>query len=215
MAYTQVQTLVDTPTRHVTKRINSGNTETSALFVNAASLNFALATLTLKVNSTSYLPFSNGEVVNAAAGGAATVQYVINASTVVLHTPTGTFTTAQNVVGFTSNVTREQLGALVPASYRLSVTRILYNIFGGVGADGVSKVQLEWEGDGAANNRVIAVLSGAGTFELDTSAVRANNNAVNPTGNILLTTLGWNANSHYSLIVDLSKNAGYNPSYMG
>lgn len=214
MAYTQAQTLADTPTRHVTKRVNFANTESGAVFVNAASLNYALTTLTLVVNSSSYSPFKVGEVVNAAAGGQAVVQRIINTSTVVLHTSNGTFTAAQNVTGQTSNVVREQSGSLVPAAYGLHLSRLVYNVGGGVaGSEG--KVQLEWEGtSGGANNRTIAVLSGSGVLELDSLGLRANNNANSATGNITLTCVQWSANSHYTLIADFSKAVGYAPPYL-
>lgn len=214
MAYTQAQTLVDTPTRHVTKRVNVANAESSAVFVNAASLSYALTTLTLVVNSSSYAPFMVGEVVNSAAGGQAVVQRVINTSTVILHTSNGTWTSTQNVIGLTSNVLRVQSGSLVPASYKLQLSKLVFNIDGGTAAND-GKVQLEWEGtSGGANNRTIAVLSRSGVLDLDALGLRSNNNANSATGNIILTTVGWNANAHYTLIADFAKSAGYAPPYL-
>jgi hypothetical protein len=214
MAYTQAQTLVDTPTRHVTKRVNVANAESSAVLVNAAALNYALSTLTLKVNSISYAPFKVGETITANAGGTAIVQDVINTSTVIVYSASGTFTNTEPIVGATSAVTRVQNADLAAQTYRLSVARIIFNVDGGNVAN-PGRVQLEWEGTGGgANNRSIAVLSGSGAYEFDSFGARANNTANTPTGNLLVTTIGWDANTHYTLVVDCSKNLGYAPQYL-
>ena len=204
MPYTQVQTLVDTDRRHVTKRINYANTETNVLVVNAAALNFALTTLTTEASSN---VFKVGETVNAASGGSAIVQDVINSTTVILATASGTFSNGAVITGATTGKERTQIGSLVPFTYNLHLSRIIFNIFGNSAA---SKVELMWEGEGGgANNRTILLLTDTGVLELDVQAMRANNNAINATGNITLSTLNWGADCHYTLMLDFNKEVGY------
>ena len=204
MAYTQVQTLVDSDRRHVTKRVNFANTETNTLVVNASALNFALTTLTTVASSNS---FKVGETVNAASGGSAVVQDVINSTTIILATATGTFTDGTTITGATSGKVRTQSGTLTPSAYNLHLSRVVYNIFG---SNATAKVELMWEGQNAgANNRTILMLSDNGVLELDVQAMRANNNAVSPTGNITLSTLNWGADCHYTLLLDFNKEVGY------
>ena len=208
MAYTQVQTLVDTDRRHVTKRVNSGNTESSALLVNASALAYATVNLLTVASANN---FKIGETVTAAAGGTAIVQDVVNSTMVIVSTVSGTFTNAQSVTGGTSGKVRTQDAALANATYSLHVSRVLYVVGG---PDG-SSVSMEWEGtSGGANNRTIAILAGSGALELDTHMMRANNTANSATGNIILSTTNWNANSHYTLFVDVSKVGGYAAPYL-
>lgn len=207
MAYVQVQTLVDTDRRHVTKRVNEGTTETNALVVNVAALAYALSTLTTTSAANN---FKVGETVNSSSGGSATVQDVTNSTSVVVFDATGTFNDADTITGATSGKTRVQSGALVPVTKTVNVTRIIFNVLGSLAA----KIRLEWEGtSGGANNRTIATLGGNGVLELDTYGMRANNTANNATGNIILSTLNWDANCHYTLYVDTSKSSGYEPPY--
>lgn len=207
MPYVQVQTLVDTDRRLVTKRVNEGTTETNALVVNAAALSYAMSTLTTAASTQN---FRVGEVVNSTSGGTATVQDVTNSTSVILIDATGTFADTDTITGTSSGRTRTQSGALVARTKAINVNRILYNIHGSLS----TKIRLEWEGTGGgANNRTIATLSGGGIFELDTYGFRANNTANSPTQNIILTTLNWDANSHYTLYLDVSKTAGYEPPY--
>lgn len=208
MAYTQVQTLTDTDRRHVTKRVNSANTETDALVVNAASLNYAIQTMTTTSSSNN---FRVGEKVNSSSGGLATVQDVLSSTKVSLTGVTGTFSPSDTITGQTSGLTRTQDGSLVANTYTLQMARIIYN----VGSDASSsKVELMWEGTGGgANNRTIAVLSGWGEILFDAQAMRVMNNANTATGNITLNTLNWGANSHYTLLIDVNKLDGYAPPY--
>jgi len=208
MAYTQVQTITDTDRRHVTKRVNTANTETDALVVNAAALTYAIQTLTTVSSANN---FRVGETVNSSSGGTAVVQDCANSTSVALTGVTGTFSGADVITGTTSLRTRVQAGSLVANAYSLQVSRIIYNIQG----DGqVAKVELMWQGTGGgANNRTIAILSGDGVYELDTHAVRVPNNANSATGNITLTCLGWSANAHYTLVIDVSKLGGYAPPF--
>lgn len=207
MAYVQVQTLVDTDRRHVTKRVNEGTTETNALVVNAAALSYALSTLTTAVSANG---FKVGEVVNSSSGGTATVQDVTNSTSIIVFDATGTFSDSDTITGTVSGRTRVQSGSLVPATKVVNVTRILFNVLGSLSA----KIRLEWEGNGGgANNRTIATLAGSGVLELDTYGMRANNTANVATGNIILSTLNWDANCHYTLYLDTSKSTGYEPPY--
>lgn len=203
MAYTQVQTIADTDRRLVMKRINSANTETSALVVNAAALSSAKVTLTTASSANN---FRIGETVDAASGGSAVVQDVINSTSVILVSVSGSFTDTTTITGATSGKVRTQAGSLAPHTYSLHVSRILYSITG----NALSSVELIWEGQGGgANNRTIAILSGQGILEFDTHGVRIPNNASSPTGNIILNTIQWGADAAYSLILDVSKVNGY------
>lgn len=208
MAYLQIQQITDTDRRHVTKRVNSGTTETSALVVNAAALGYAMVTLTTGVSANN---FKVGETVSAASGGTAVVQDVTNASSVILINAAGTFTPGTTITGDTTGAVRTQSGALARFEYQLHTSRLIYNIQG----VGDAKVQLEWEGTGGgANNRTIAIVSGDGALEFDSLGMRVPNNANNATGNILITTLNWTANAHYTLFVDASKVGGYAAPYL-
>jgi len=208
MPYVQVQQITDTDRRHVTKRVNVGTTETSVLVVNASALGYATTTLTTGASANN---FKVGEVVNAASGGSAIVQDVINSSSVILMNAAGTFTPGTAITGATTGAVRTQSGALAPSTYQLHASRVVYNITGPADA----KVQVEWEGTGGgANNRAIAVLTGDGALEFDSLGMRVPNNANTPTGNIILTTLNWTANAHYTLFVDVSKVGGYAAPYL-
>lgn len=203
MAYLQAQTLVDTDRRHVTKRVNSGNTETLSVAVNAASLLYAISTLTTASSANN---FKVGETVNATSGGSATVLDILGPTTVLVVNVTGVFDDADVVTGATTGKARTQSGALVAQTYDLHASRIIFN----VGGPDAAKLELSWEGTGGgANNRVLAVLSGSGELLLDAFGMRANNTANSATGNVLVSTLGWDANSHYTLWLDVSKASGY------
>lgn len=206
MAILETQVLSDTPRRYVAKRINVGNTETASVFVNAAALGYSVSVLTLDAGSNN---FTSGECINAASGGSAWVQSMINSTAVAVINASGTFTAATVLTGNTSGRTRVQSGSIATTAKNLAAQRIVYSIGGPLDA----KLQLDWEGSpaGATNNRALVVLSGQGVLELDTHGARANNNATNATGNILVTTLNWTANSHYTLVLDLAKGAGYEP----
>lgn len=204
MAYTQVQVIADTNRRHAVKRINSANTETSALVVNAAALAYARVSLNTDASTNT---FQIGETVNSSSGGTATVQDIVSSTQVKLVNVVGTFADNDTITGVTTLKTRTQDGSTVPDAYELNILRVLYDV---KGSSGNEKVTLSWEGtSGGANNRTIAILSGCGVFEFDTHAVRIPNNANSATGNIVLTTDNWNANAHYTLILDVSKREGY------
>ena len=54
MAYTQVQIIADTDRRYAIKRVNSGNTESSALVVNVAALSYAMTQITTDASSNNF-----------------------------------------------------------------------------------------------------------------------------------------------------------------
>lgn len=210
MAYVQAQVLVDTPTRHVAKRVNSATVETDQLFVNVSSLSAAVFTLGTVASANNFL---EGETITAQAGGTAVVQKVINSTALALHSPSGTFTTAQTLTGATTGKVRTQNGSVANSAWRIAVDQIVYNVFGGAGTTNEGKVELSWQADGITNARCIAVLSGAGILDLKNLGMRANNNAngAGVTGNITISTLLFTSNSSYTLFVDCSKGAGFAP----
>lgn len=204
MAYTQVQTIADTNRRLAVKRVNYANTETDTLVVNAAALNFATVTLTTVADSNNFMV---GETVNASSGGSGIVQDVINSTSVILINTTGTFNTADTITGAVTGKVRTQSGSLAPSTYRLQLSRIIYNVSGNAGA---GKVELMWQGtNNGANNRTILLLSGSNEIRLDDHGMRANNNANSATGNMTLSTLNWGADCHYTLMLDFNKETGY------
>lgn len=205
MAYTQTQTLCDTDRRLVVKRVNSANTESDALVVNAAALNFAIVTITTDASANN---FKVGETVNASPSGASgIVQDVLSSTKITVINVSGSFADNDTITGATTGRVRTQDGVAAPASYRLEIANILYDIGGNGGNE---KVELMWEGTGGgANNRTIAILSGTGQLSLAETNMRANNNANSATGNITLNTLNWSANAHYTVLLDVSKNTGY------
>lgn len=204
MAYTQVQIIADTDRRHAIKRVNSGNNETSALVVNAASLSHAMVQITTDSSSNN---FTIGEVITSASSGTATVQDVYSSTVIRVIDVVGTFADNDTLTGATSGKVRVQDGAKsVPDAYTLHCSKIIYDVTEG----NRELVSLLWEGtSGGANNRTIATLSGKGAFEFDTFAARITNNANSATGNIILTTENWIANSAYTIVLDVSKQAGY------
>lgn len=204
MAYTQVQIIADTDRRHAIKRVNSGNSESSALVVNAASLSRAMVQITTDASSNN---FTIGEVITSASSGTAIVQDVYSTTVIRVVDLVGTFADNDTLTGSTSGKVRVQDGSTsVPDPYRLHCSKIIYDVTEG----NRELVSLLWEGTGGgANNRTIATLSGKGAFEFDTFAARITNNANSATGNIILTTDNWIANSAYTIVLDVSKQAGY------
>lgn len=208
MAYTQVQIIADTDRRHAVKRVNSGNSESSALVVNAAALSFAVAALTTDASANN---FEVGEVLTSASGGTATVQDVFSTTLLNVINVVGTFADNDSLTGGTTGRVRQQNGAIARDTYTLHVSRVLYDVTEG----NRELVSLLWEGtDGGANNRTIATLSGKGIFEFDTHGARIPNNANSATGNIILTTDNWIANSAYTIVLDASKVTGYAAPYL-
>lgn len=203
MAYTQTQTIADTDRRHVLKRVNYANTETNALVVNAAALTYAIVRITTDASANN---FRIGETINSSSGGTATVQDIISNTLIHVTGISGTFADNDTLTGTSTLKTRTQDGATNNATYVLETANILYDVGGP--SDG-EKIELMWEGNGTSNNRTIAILGGSGSLPLAEVNARANNNANNATGNIILSTLNWGANCHYTLVMDISKNGGY------
>jgi hypothetical protein len=66
--------------------------------------------------------------------------------------------------------------------------------------------ELLWEGSSGANDRTIVTMAGGGEGDFDlTDLGTIKNNAVSPTGSILLTTHGFAATSHYTVIIECRK----------
>lgn len=87
-----------------------------------------------------------------------------------------------------------------------SIKRIIYNVDSEVG-----HLQLKWQGDTAANDKTIVALGGAagGDTNPNDNLPVITNNAINPTGNITIQTVGTVANAAYTLIIELHKNGTY------
>jgi hypothetical protein len=87
----------------------------------------------------------------------------------------------------------------------LTIKRIVYNVDGELG-----HLQLKWQGNAAANDRTIVALGvGTGDTNPNDNLPVIWNNAVNPTGNITVQTVGTVANAAYTLIVELHKDNRY------
>jgi hypothetical protein len=99
-------------------------------------------------------------------------------------------------------------GNTLPAGFganALTVIRMNYMVDAEVG-----HVQVKWEGNSAANDRTIfAVGVGNGDTNPMGNIPSITNNAINPTGNILVQTFGTTANAAYTLILELHKNSTY------
>jgi hypothetical protein len=87
----------------------------------------------------------------------------------------------------------------------LAIKRIVYNVDAEVG-----HLQLKWQGDAAANDKTIFALGvGAGDTNPNDNLPSIWNNAINPTGNITIQTVGTTANAAYTLIIELHKDSRY------
>jgi len=204
MAYTQVQVIADTDRRHVVKRVNVANTETSALVVNAAALSYAVVQITTVSSANN---FKVGETVNSSSGGTAIVQDVLSPTKINVINISGSFPDGTLITGTETLRTRTQAGAVAPDTYVLQVARVVYDV---VHTSNNEFLELIWEGvSGGANNRTIATLSGHGIFEFAAHAARIPNNANNATGNIILTTNNWSNNAAYTVVIDINKVSGY------
>lgn len=204
MAYTQVQVISDTDRRHVVKRVNFANSESSALVVNAAALSCAIVQVTTDASANN---FKVGETITSSSGGSAVVQDVLSPTKINLINATGTFSDNDTLTGSTTLRTRTQDGAVAPDTYVLQVARVIYDV---TNSNNGEVVELIWEGTGGgANNRTIVNLSGKGVLEFDSHGARIPNNANTPTGNIIITTNHWDSKSSYSIILDINKYSGY------
>ena len=84
------------------------------------------------------------------------------------------------------------------SSYNVSIDRIEYSIAGG------GQVALAWQG---STNTNFAILSGSGELGGDARGtdLALTQSAPAPTGNIVLSTLGVNANGSYTVTIDMKK----------
>lgn len=207
MAYPETQIIADTDRRHVVKAVNVGVSQTDVLLVNAAALSYAVQFLTTGASANN---FRVGENVTSSGGGTAIVQDVVNSTSVSLINVAGTWTPGGTVTGSRTAAVRTQSGALAPATYVLHCQRMVFN----VGGNTASKLEVKWQGNGAANSQTIAVVSGTGVFEFDTHAARIHPQANGATGNITVSTQNFGADAHYTLILDMAKVNGYAPPYL-
>jgi len=101
-----------------------------------------------------------------------------------------------------------QSGNTLPSGFGsqcLSIKRIIYNVDAEVG-----HLQLKWQGNNSANDKTIVAFGvGSGDTNPSDNLPVMWNNAINPTGNITIQTVGTTANAAYTLIIELHKNGAY------
>jgi hypothetical protein len=99
-------------------------------------------------------------------------------------------------------------GNTLPAGFganALTIKRLVYNVDAEVG-----HLQLKWQGSDSANDKTIFALGvGAGDTNPNDNLPSIKNNAVSPTGNITVQTVGTTANAAYTLILELHKDNRY------
>lgn len=201
-------TLVDTSSRaaiHLTN-LSDGTGEAAVLKVNAAALSGAYREITMAANASLAL-FKIGETVTSSGGATGVVAYedqLANGAILVrVVNCTGTFGTGETITGGTTTVARVQTGAQVIPSYRVMISRLVFSVENGAAA-------LIWEGTGGgANNRTAWACSDAGDIVFSEMGGSLRNDANSATGNIVLSTRGFNANSSYSIVMNLQKTSGY------
>jgi hypothetical protein len=100
-----------------------------------------------------------------------------------------------------------QTGNTLPAGFGgcLTVKRIVYNVDAEVG-----HLQLKWQGvDGANDKTIWAFGVGSGDTNPNDNLPVIWNNSLNPTGNIVINTVGTTANAAYTLILEVHKDGRY------
>ena len=100
-----------------------------------------------------------------------------------------------------------QSGNTLPAGFGgcLTLKRIVYNVDAEVG-----HLQLKWEGNNAANDKTIWAFGvGAGDTNPNDNLPVIWNNSPNPTGNIVVKTVGTTANAAYTVILEVHKDGRY------
>ena len=98
-----------------------------------------------------------------------------------------------------------QAGNTLPAGFganAYTIKRIVYNVDAEVG-----HLQLKWQGD--TSKTIVALGVGTGDTNPNDNLPPITNNAVNPTGNVSILTVGTSANAAYTLIIELHKNGQY------
>ena len=99
-----------------------------------------------------------------------------------------------------------QSGNTLPSGFAnnaITIARVLYNIDVEVG-----HVQLKWEGTNTSRT-AFALGAGAGDTNPQNQMPVITNNAIGPTGNITIKTVGTTPNSAYTLMIELHKNSQY------
>lgn len=201
------QTIHDSVVRAVVNLTNTsdGTGETNVLKVNAAALTGAVKLMTVAAGANT---FKIGETVftgNSTSNSTATVADVNEARTVWtlinVSDANGHFINGATVTGATTTKTRAQSGALASGTYRLSATRIVYNV------SNDASVKLLW---GGTSNGTAIILTGSGIHDLSAQGLALKPSETDtPNGNLLVTTVGFAANSTYSVLVELKKTSGY------
>lgn len=107
-----------------------------------------------------------------------------------------------------ANGTSYQTGNTLTANFAntaFSILRVIYNVDAEVG-----HLELRWQGD-VAGNDAVAYAFGVGSGDTNplSNLPPVWNNAVNPTGNLTIQTVGTTANAAYTLILELRKNNRY------
>lgn len=94
------------------------------------------------------------------------------------------------------------------STQRLTITKIFWSVASGTSSTMSPRVTILWNGSSA--NTVAATLTGSGYWDLVTGGqCPITNNATNPTGDILLSTVGFTANAAYTVILEGKKTSGY------
>ena len=89
--------------------------------------------------------------------------------------------------------------------YGLEVTKLWYDV-NMWNSNGKGHVDLYWYGrGGGSNNAVIFSASDIGNFDEHGSYANIKNNAINPTGDIGVSTIGQQANCSYTIVIELRK----------
>ena len=89
------------------------------------------------------------------------------------------------------------------ANSAFTISRVLYNVDAEVG-----HLQLQWQGT-TTTNTIFALGVGTGDTNPQYQLPSIPNNAIGPTGNVLIKTVGTTANAAYTLIIELHKNGAY------
>ena len=85
------------------------------------------------------------------------------------------------------------------ANSAFTISRVLYNVDAEVG-----HLQLKWQGT-TSDATIYALAGGAGDTNPQAQLPATPNNAIGPTGNVTITTVGTTANASYTLIIELHK----------
>lgn len=191
-SYTVVKCLFHTTT---------ANDEVDALKINVATLIGQTRVLTLTANSSAWVP---GEMItgNTTSATAFVKDWApaTNALTVVLGT--GTLSNTEGITGDMLKRTAAINGTITIPQHLVDIRSILWNI------TAPAKIEVEW---GLANGSFspAITLAESGYFGENSLPSQIKNDATGPNGNIYVSTHGLTAKGGYSLILELSKQAGF------